>query len=63
MSVEGQEVICAQAWISQVYIEQSSQNLEHVCTSAVASRSCRVLGVLLSKEQFFHLQVTTNHYF
>jgi len=37
-----------------------SQSVEHVCASAVASRSCRVLGVPLSGD-FFDLFTVTGH--
>jgi len=37
-----------------------SQSVEHVCASAVASRSCRVLGVPLSAD-FFDLFTLAGH--
>jgi len=62
MSVERQEVICAQAWISQVYIEQSSHKAWSMCARQLLHRAAVVYWVsYYRKNNFFirgSLQIT-----
>jgi len=64
MNIEEQEVICAQAWISQAYTEQSSHKAWSMCARQLLHRAAVVYWVsYYSKEQFFHSRVTANRYF